>query len=113
VKSYIAFPLESGEKVIVEVEEAESEYGSVKVGRPEEVAKTAAMTFDRALDQVRPAIGVVIEKLRMLRPDELTIEFGLKLNAEAGAFLASAGAEANFNVSVVWKSERPSKPETD
>ncbi|MGH2593215.1 MAG: CU044_2847 family protein [Anaerolineae bacterium] len=35
-------------------------------------------------------------------PDEVGVEFGIKLNAEAGAFVALAGAEANYKVTLKW-----------
>jgi hypothetical protein len=31
------------------------------------------------------------------------VEFGLELNAEAGAFIASASTSANFRVSLTWR----------
>ena len=36
-------------------------------------------------------------------PDEVQVQFGIVLNAEAGAVLASASAEANYSVTMTWK----------
>ena len=33
------------------------------------------------------------------------MEFGRKLNAQAGAFIAAAGTEANYKVTLTWKRE--------
>ena len=35
-------------------------------------------------------------------PDELAIEFGVKLNAETGAVIAKAATEANFTINLKW-----------
>jgi hypothetical protein len=47
-----------------------------------------------------------VEKLRSVAnaPDEIAVEFGLKMNVEGKAFIAAAGAEANFKVALKWKS---------
>ncbi|MCS7178813.1 MAG: CU044_2847 family protein [Anaerolineae bacterium] len=54
---------------------------------------------------MRPLAEAVICKLRALAdpPDEVEVEFGLKLNAEAGAVLAAAGTEAHYKVTLTWK----------
>ncbi len=36
-------------------------------------------------------------------PDEVQVEFGLILRAEAGAVLAAASAGANYKVTMTWK----------
>ena len=36
-------------------------------------------------------------------PDEVQVEFGLILSAEAGAILAAASATANYKVTMTWK----------
>ncbi len=33
------------------------------------------------------------------------MEFGLKLSAEAGAFVASVGGEAHYKVTLKWRGE--------
>jgi len=41
-------------------------------------------------------------------PDAIEVEFGIKLDAEAGAMVAKAGTEASINVKMVWRpKERP------
>jgi len=69
--------------------------------------RRAGQTFEAALDKIRPAAQAIIQKLRALHdpPDEIEVEFGLKLNAQAGAFIAAAGTEANYRVTLTWKRE--------
>ena len=104
MKQLVEFPLEGGGVVLVEVEERE-EAGLQRVGRLDEVVETSEKSFQAALGQIRPAVDALMETLGYLksRPDEITAQFGIKLGAKAGAFLASADAEAQFTVSLKWK----------
>ena len=51
----------------------------------------------------------VVGKLRAIgdaagnAPDEVQVEFGIVLSAEAGAVLAAASAGANYKVTMTWK----------
>ncbi|MFQ5793665.1 MAG: CU044_2847 family protein [Candidatus Bipolaricaulia bacterium] len=103
MKHLIEFPLDGGGSIVVEVDEPEG--GMVRAARPGEIAAKASQTFEDALERIKPAASAIIAKLRDLSesPDEVDVEFGLKLSADLGAFIASAGAEANFNVTLTWK----------
>ena len=114
MKRLIEFPLEEGGSVWVEVDEPEPPGGVVRAARPTEMMTKASQTFEEALDRIRPAADVLIAKLRGLSdpPDEMAVQFGLKLSAEAGAVVAAASAEANYTVTLTWKrgqDERPSR----
>ena len=102
----LEFPLENGETIWVEVAEPEMG-GLVPAARPGEVVSRAQQTLEQALEKLKPTAEAIISKLRYISepPDEIEVEFGLKLSAEAGAVLAAAGAEANYNVKLVWKRE--------
>ena len=67
----------------------------------------AQITFEQALDKVKPAASAIIRKLRSLHdsPDEIEVEFGLKLSAELGAIVASTHIDANYSVTLKWKRE--------
>jgi len=70
---------------------------------PEFVVK-ANETFDAALDRVRYAAETMLDRLTSLTrpPDEVAVEFGVKLNAETGAVIAKASTEANFKINLKW-----------
>jgi hypothetical protein len=110
MKRLVEFSLQEGGTMLVEVDEPEGRAetamrGSVvKAARPGEIADKAKDTFEDALDKIKPAAQAIINKLRELHdaPDEIGVEFGIKLSAEAGAFIASAGVEANYTVSLKW-----------
>ena len=103
MNSLIEFPLEDGSSIWVEVRDTETG-GLVPAARGDLPAR-AAQTFESALERVRPAAQTVIQKLRDLpdTPDEIEVEFGLKLSAEAGAIIAAGGVEANYRVVLKWK----------
>lgn len=102
----IEFPLEGDDSsILVEVELDESEQrGMFPAARPGELAANATQTFEEALERIKPGAEAVIAKLRTMtaKPDEMEVTFGLKMSAEAGAFIASASTEANFTVLLRW-----------
>jgi Trypsin-co-occurring domain 1 len=106
VKRLVEFPLEHGGSVLVEVEEAPG--GPVVRGlgkdRPT-VAERADKTFEEATAAVVPAASSLMARLRAAAepPDEISIQFGVELSAQTGAFIASAAATANFSVSITWR----------
>src|SRR5437879_6056815 len=104
MKRLVKFSLEDGSTVLVEVDEPDTG-GVVRAGRGE-VIENAKESFDIAMSKISPAIEHVTSKLRKLakQPSEIEMVFGIKLNAEAGAFLASASTEANFQVTLKWTS---------
>ncbi|MET0625632.1 MAG: CU044_2847 family protein [Pyrinomonadaceae bacterium] len=106
MKQLVEFSLDDGTSVLVEVDEPETG-GVVRAGRAGEIVEKVQYTFSEALDRVKPAAETIINKLRTLdvTPDEIQVEFGIKLSAEAGAFFASASTEANFAITLSWKRE--------
>ena len=59
-------------------------------------------SLDDALASARPAAEAVINAFRALSPDAVTVEFGLRLDAQAGAVFAKAGIGAHFTVTLNW-----------
>ncbi|HEY4720596.1 MAG TPA: CU044_2847 family protein [Anaerolineae bacterium] len=96
--------LQEGGNLIVEVDEPAPEGGVVKAARPGEIAEKAEETREDALSKIKPAAQSIIAQLRGLHdePDEIGVEFGIKLSAAAGAFIASAGVEANYKMTLKW-----------
>ncbi len=102
MKHLVEFPLEDGGSVVIEVDEPETS-GTVRASRGDTLAK-AKETLEEALNNVLPVTKSVVEKLRSIgnKPDEIEIAFGVKLTTTAGAVIASATAEANFDVTLRW-----------
>jgi hypothetical protein len=110
MKRLIEYPLKDGNLVLIEVEEPERPVNPAMRGvqvPSHEVVERATQTFEDALDKIKPAASAIIAKLKELKtpPDQIGLEFGIKFSAKAGAVIASAGAEANFNVTLTWKRE--------
>jgi hypothetical protein len=106
MKRLVEFPLEDGTTLLVEIEEPD-QGGLVKASLSETIAK-AEQTLEKSLEKVKPAAQFLIQQIRKLHdaPDEVQVTFGLKLSADAGAVLASAGAEANYLVMLKWVKEK-------
>jgi hypothetical protein len=109
VKRLVEFPSESGEVILVEVEE-QRPGGETRRGlSPSAVVERAQTSFEDALDKARPMASSLVKKLRDIGdstgnpPDEVQVEGGIILSAEAGAVLAAASAGANYKVTMTWK----------
>lgn len=109
MKQLAEFQLE-GTKETIFVEIDSPVEGLVAVANPGEIAVKVAQSLEGALQKIKPAASAVVATLRDLAdsPDEITVEFGVKLSAKAGAILASADAEANYKVTLSWKSRSAS-----
>lgn len=97
----VAVPLEDGGEVVIEMDEATG--GVVKAGRPGEVVGRAVESLESALDGVTLAARSVLNKLGEVSPDGITVEFGIKLTAEANAVITKTTGECNFKVSLHWE----------
>ena len=94
--------MEDGRPIYVEVEDVE-EHGEQRVARRKNGVEKAGSRFVDAISQVKPAAEAVLQTfLELNTPDEITLEFGIKFNARAGAILASVDTEATFKVSLKW-----------
>ncbi len=116
MKQLVDFSLMDGGSVLVEVDEPQPEGGIVPAARSSDIFAKTGRCFDAALEKVRPAAEALMSQLQGMSrtPDKIEVEFGIKLNADAGAFIASTGAEANFKVTLMWensKSERMKLPQ--
>ncbi|MEU9608626.1 CU044_2847 family protein [Streptomyces sp. NPDC048057] len=53
------------------------------------------------------AARTVLDSASELRPEEVTVTFGIKVSGTANWLVAKAASEANFEVSLVWRPARP------
>lgn len=58
--------------------------------------------LDQAIASARPATETIINTFKALSPNEMTVEFGLNIDAQAGAVFAKAGIGAHFNITMQW-----------
>jgi hypothetical protein len=105
MKQLVEFPLDHGGSVLIEVNDPAA--GPVMRGLKDSavLVEQADKTFESATAAITPAARSLLSRLRSIEeaPDEISIEFGVQLSAQTGAFIASVAAEANFKVSVTWR----------
>jgi hypothetical protein len=47
----------------------------------------------------------MVDKLRAAKPSEVSLTFGIKLTAEAGAVIARTAGQCNFAVTLRWQED--------
>jgi len=105
VAAFVEVPLPDGGALIVE--QGGDEH-VIRAGRVQQITQTTGESFESALDRVKHAAMAVREKLQDVAtpPDEVVVEFAIKLAAEIGVVVASSSAEANLKLTMRWvKSE--------
>jgi hypothetical protein len=107
MKRLVEFPTEDGGSLLVEVDD-DLRLGSgptFRGGPGTMVIEKARVTYEEALENIKGAAETIISKMRTLSesPNEISVEFGIKLSADVGAILASTSAEAQFTLSLTWK----------
>ncbi len=78
---------------------------------PADLAAKSAKALDAAMDTIR-TMAQRVSTLPTSLPDEFNqvdVTFGVKLDAQAGALVAQASAEASFQVKLTWQ-RKPVKP---
>jgi hypothetical protein len=99
----IEFATDDGQTVLVEVQEA--------AGRPvtrgrgtEELVTRASDSLEDVLARLGPVVKGVVGQLRATAdwPDEVQVEFAVKLSADSNVIVARAGGEANFRIALKW-----------
>ncbi|MEX5718207.1 CU044_2847 family protein [Geodermatophilus maliterrae] len=105
------YPLEDGGTVLIQVGDGHTADGEVTRGwgdRDRRVVEQAQESFEHAVNRVQPAVQGLVRQLRSLTdiPDEISVEVGLELSAEVGAFVAGASTKGNSKVSMTWQARR-------
>jgi hypothetical protein len=103
----VEYPLAGNGVLKVQAAEVDLERGELTLASPDGQAqvKRAKETLDSALAQVTPALESFAGQLQALSPDEVTVEFGLTLTAEAGIVVAKGTAEVHFTVTLSWSKD--------
>lgn len=67
---------------------------------------SADKTLGQVREAVRPAVeaaAVVLERVKALGPEAVTVKFGIKVSGGANWLVAKAASEGNFEISLSWK----------
>lgn len=92
----------AGEDGVIVVEADPSDAGVQRVGRGGVV--DVKRRFEDALTDIQHAAAAALAVFRDgdLKPDGVELEFGIKLNAEAGAVIAKTSLEGHLTVKLSW-----------
>jgi hypothetical protein len=99
----VEVPLAEGGSVLVEVDEPVE--GPAVRGRGGAAGlPPLAEPLEQVLAGLGPATRAVLSQLHALAdsPDEIEVEFAVKLTADARIVIAHAGGEANFRIALRW-----------
>jgi len=98
MRQLVQYDLDSGGAVFLEAHELEP--GVERTAKGDTVAAKVTTTFEAAFDSVRPAADALLGKLRSSvgPPHQIEVEFGIRLNAKAGAVIAASEGEGYFKV---------------
>ncbi|MEV5904699.1 hypothetical protein OG613_03900 [Streptomyces sp. NBC_00015] len=98
--SVVRVPLEGGG--VVQFEAAAEHDGPVKVGRFGDAVRELPQTLQQSLTPVGDAARAVLDQLRRAGPDEIEVEFGVTLSAEAGAVITKGTGAVHMKVRAAW-----------
>jgi Trypsin-co-occurring domain 1 len=106
VSLFVELPLEEGGTVLVEVDD--SRRPVTRGGAPSDVVTRTGETLEHVLGRLGPAVRGIVSELRTTAawPNEVEIEFAVKLSTDANVIIARTGGEANFRVVLRWSGER-------
>ena len=106
MKKLVEFDLQDGQFIYAEIDVLESEVGVARATRrSDQILRSTKESLDSAIDIVQPAAEAILRKIKNMdvKPDEVTVEFGLKLSLAAGAIIASTSTEGNFKIAITWR----------
>jgi hypothetical protein len=101
--TFVEIYLSDGRSLIVE-SQPDSEQAVILAGNAQRVLDRASETFESALDRITYAADNVVKKLTSNAgsPQDITVEFAIKLASEIGVVIANSSAEANLKVTIHW-----------
>ena len=93
----------TGDSILVEIDAPSG--GTEKRVSRKDLIETGRHKLEEAFDAIWPVAAALAARVGELavRPEQVQLEFGIKLSAEAGAFIAKTGLEGNFKVALTWK----------
>ena len=78
--------------------------GEVKAVKPPDVLRKAKDVIDdasRTIKAIGEQIAECVEQVQR-KPDELEVEFGVRVDGEVGAVVATLGSSAHLSVKLRW-----------
>ncbi len=115
---YIETKAKDGTRILVEVEavlKTAAGFGGRRETPSNVSSETTSDAYARALEIIRACANGFVETLQGLEatPNAASVDFSIKIDAEAGAMVAKSPAEAQFKVSLNWKKVEPDDDDDD
>lgn len=102
----IRIKLQDGSEAVFETDLAETKSEKLLSGGEDNIYE-ADETFDKLVARIRPVAETLLNSLKDFNtPQEINLEFGIKLSGKAGIVFASAASECNFKVGLKWTNPR-------
>lgn len=110
MNDYIEIDISGDTKLFIQTNSAEKNGTGTRKMRDvsyknNKILKATKAQFEQSLDAVKYVGQSLSEKFKDLQPDNVEIEFGITLSAEANVIISSISTEANFKVKLTWKDE--------
>ena len=107
----IEFPLDGGGSVVVAAARTSAPSDSTAGGTVfrgadrRDVATRSSETMQQAIGKVKPAAEALAQTFSdmPMRPESVEVSFGIQLDAELGALIASTSMSAHFEVTLRWR----------
>ncbi len=105
MNQYIEYVLDDGSTILIEAGNHKRSNEMYRSAREKNIVTKATKSFSDTMETIKPVAETIISKFKDVAqsPDEVSVEFGLKLQGETGAIIATAGVEANFKIALLWK----------
>jgi hypothetical protein len=100
VADLVRFEVSPGRGVLVETDDIDE--GLVPVKRNYDGFIDAGSAFTEHIGSIRDAVRDALKELREINPDDVTVSFGIKFTAEAGAVIAKTSLEGTLSVEMAW-----------
>ena len=63
----------------------------------------AKQSFEEVVAGIGPIANTILRQIAALEPESISVEFGIKFNAQIGVILASSAIEGNCKVTLGWR----------
>lgn len=97
----IEFAGPTGQPILVEVDTAGP---TTRGARRDDIVTASGQRLEHVLGGIGPVISGIVSQLRETTqwPNEVEVEFSVKLSTDANVIIARAGGEANFRILLRW-----------
>ncbi|MGV9384988.1 CU044_2847 family protein [Nonomuraea sp. NPDC003707] len=107
-------PVEGGGRLLVEMAAGDLPEGlDLAAAPPGAVVARARESLESSLGHLTPALQSLSAKFRALKPDAVTVEFGITLSTEVGVVVAKGSSEVHFAVTLSWEASASDPAKTD